>query len=338
MNDFEIIKTESICRSCLKETENMHSIFNTVNDSMLILQMLMDCASVQVRRICIYSLLTQPFYDKPQINKLKLASLVTYITKYLPLFQSKNVANVFVKFQVDPDDGLPEHLCHTCMSDLNIAFNFKQRSQENDQKLRDYISGTYIETLDEAYEETKPPDETTENQPNFFDDDDYNDALSDISDKFTDPFNEMIMNEEKSNDLLNPDLVKIEGDDDDIPLKELVKSKMKARKLKKPRVKKELELDENGEPIKAPKISCYPCGNRFKSMAALEKHIEKQGCGKTRKNVCDLCNKEYSTASSLRIHKRRHSGVFSFLCPVCGKKFVTAGKYFHIFYFTRPSK
>lgn len=228
---------------------------------------------------------------------------------------------------MDPDDGLPEHLCHTCMSDLNIAFNFKQRSQENDQKLRDYIAGTFIETLDEAYEETKPPDGTTENQPNFFDDD-YNDALSDISDKFTDPFNEMIMNEEKSNDLLKPDVVKIEGDDDDIPLKELVKSKMKAKKLKKPRVKKELELDENGEPIKAPKISCYPCGNRFKSMEALEKHIEKQGCGKTRKNVCDLCNKEYSTASSLRIHKRRHSGIFSFLCPVCGKKFVTAGKYF----------
>lgn len=64
MNDFEMIKTESICRSCLKETENMHSIFNTVNDSMLILQMLMDCASVQVRMIFIFSFLSQPFYDK----------------------------------------------------------------------------------------------------------------------------------------------------------------------------------------------------------------------------------------------------------------------------------
>lgn len=43
------------------------------------------------------------------------------------------------KSQIESSDGLPQHVCTQCASELRIAFAYKKRCEESDAKLRDYF-------------------------------------------------------------------------------------------------------------------------------------------------------------------------------------------------------
>lgn len=65
-------------------------------------------------------------------------------------------------------------------------------------------------------------------------------------------------------------------------------------------------------------FTCELCSKTFTHKTALHNHIETHS---RTVHVCprEDCNKTYVTISSLRNHERKHLGIHSFLCMVCGE-------------------
>ncbi|XP_034245501.1 zinc finger protein 2 homolog [Thrips palmi] len=64
-------------------------------------------------------------------------------------------------------------------------------------------------------------------------------------------------------------------------------------------------------------------GNKSRDKAAPRKH--RAGNSKAGRHVCQVCGKDWPSASKLEIHARKHTGVKPYECDVCGKKFTRNG-------------
>ncbi|XP_063702784.1 zinc finger protein 883-like [Culicoides brevitarsis] len=70
---------------------------------------------------------------------------------------------------------------------------------------------------------------------------------------------------------------------------------------------------------------CSKCKRSFSSRTILTDH-ERSNCGTKPVYVCDICNKGYHSAGSLKTHKTVHTGELKFVCQYCGQTFRTAGQ------------
>ncbi|XP_063371187.1 zinc finger protein 239-like [Cydia amplana] len=66
---------------------------------------------------------------------------------------------------------------------------------------------------------------------------------------------------------------------------------------------------------------CGTCGLHFSNETELQKHKLSKGHTGLRKYPCDVCEREFSCASSFNLHKMIHSGEKPFPCEICGKRF-----------------
>lgn len=70
---------------------------------------------------------------------------------------------------------------------------------------------------------------------------------------------------------------------------------------------------------------CPICGRKFSSKLALNDH-ERSKCGDSPVYKCNVCDKSYHSAGSLKTHSTVHTGELPHLCKFCGKAFRTQGQ------------
>jgi KRAB domain-containing zinc finger protein len=64
---------------------------------------------------------------------------------------------------------------------------------------------------------------------------------------------------------------------------------------------------------------CNMCGKNFNSRTAVSDH-ERSNCGQTPLYKCDVCDKHYHSAGSLKTHRGLHEDSLPFICKYCGKR------------------
>ncbi|XP_061725742.1 zinc finger protein 22-like [Cydia pomonella] len=105
--------------------------------------------------------------------------------------------------------------------------------------------------------------------------------------------------------------------------------KKPARKIKRPKKRKGLELDSKlirhtqmkCERLK--KHSCEICEKRFRTRRLVHAHITTHSDPKP--YSCETCNKQFADTSSLSSHRHRRSRIKSYYCEICKKKFAFSG-------------
>ena len=73
-----------------------------------------------------------------------------------------------------------------------------------------------------------------------------------------------------------------------------------------------------------------PLGHGFLSShmpqgTALPSSISTAPRRSTKQHTCNVCTKNFSSASALQIHERTHTGEKPFACNICGRAFTTKG-------------
>ncbi|XP_055542785.1 zinc finger protein 675-like [Wyeomyia smithii] len=71
----------------------------------------------------------------------------------------------------------------------------------------------------------------------------------------------------------------------------------------------------------APKLPCEICGKLMRNKRSMWKHLKSHENPEDRKHVCDICNKRFAVAYTLRVHKRIHTKEKPFACERCEKRF-----------------
>ncbi|KXJ81347.1 hypothetical protein RP20_CCG020320 [Aedes albopictus] len=70
---------------------------------------------------------------------------------------------------------------------------------------------------------------------------------------------------------------------------------------------------------------CPTCGKSFSSRAAVSDH-ERSNCGRNPLYQCEVCLKNFHTASSLKNHYTLHTDELPYSCQYCGKSYRTKGQ------------
>lgn len=54
-----------------------------------------------------------------------------------------------ISYQVSENDGLPKWICTDCYNELKIAYAFKQKCENADARLKQYIESRYVIAKDD---------------------------------------------------------------------------------------------------------------------------------------------------------------------------------------------
>uniref|UniRef100_A0A1B6CKH3 C2H2-type domain-containing protein n=1 Tax=Clastoptera arizonana TaxID=38151 RepID=A0A1B6CKH3_9HEMI len=82
------------------------------------------------------------------------------------------------------------------------------------------------------------------------------------------------------------------------------------------------ESMEDGTNEKIHSLTCEECNKQFKSLSSLEHHLQSHS------GFCNMCNQVFRCVQTLQDHCRiAHQGTGCFMCPTCGKRFMTKFSY-----------
>lgn len=258
---------------------------------------------------------------------------------------------VSTRKQIEPDDLLPKYICTDCLQNLNTAYMFKIQSEYMDLKLRDSItSGRQKHTTlritvrnndddsssdsnvsDDAVTESFEPISmhTTMEELESFSTDNNNYRRNDptSSDDKGDAnyqtqfnaFNQCNQNNPASSVPANQD-----NPDENMDVSPTLKSPLPNTKATDEFVDAEMhsvKSDPESLPtIRKRLLRCETCGANFRSRSEYNKHIKSHA---KYRYQCSLCSRWFEKRYQLNVHHKTHSGVKSFKCTLCERRYTT---------------
>lgn len=242
----------------------------------------------------------------------------------------------------------PDRICETCLNDLRVAFDFNQRCAnafeqliellEDKQSFGDpieFASGGEISPIaeDETSIETKLIDENETIDVNihhlkWVDTDFYwLNCLYSCYQCFRSQTKHEIDQNER---FFETNIENEETDEDDKPLKSIIKSSKRdskhevgKKKRQSTNIKKE-KTDGNDKPLgsKIKSFQCDICDSSFTRHTHLRRHMTIHS--DQRAYACQQCDKRFRRPDHLKIHENYHAQIKPFICEQCQKTFSRA--------------
>lgn len=223
--------------------------------------------------------------------------------------------NVSLCKKVSPKDQLPEKMCLTCISEMNLAFAFKQKCARSEKTLRAYLEQTCEQqektaqssniitislNVSDAKVETNNSDQPSDVIEIPIDDmtvchDDVCECSNCKSEAETTLLNEYVDNEEQSIDYQYSDNIEY------IQAEEQIESTLVKLDVKKTAVENMVKdfIAEN-----TMKFICSHCKASFTSRRSLNLHVNGRKCMQL-SYECDICHKIFVKKRYLVRHLQR---------------------------------
>ncbi|KAF2905164.1 hypothetical protein ILUMI_01010 [Ignelater luminosus] len=311
------INLNKVCRVCLMEYEEMHSIFSEIQnednleeESTFLCEILMNISSIRV------------LADDGLPSMICTSCMELAHTSYKFQQQcnrSQEILEAYI-LQLQAKDFDEEAQCNKETPEEVLEYLHSNLSPTNDET---------NELLQVAVESVV--DEVKELESNCTNDKDcLDDSLGLSSDSnFPDsscvnPENVLIKTEVKDEPIL--DAAKVAASEDNVRLRQrLAIKRMKAegnsKKGGQPAIgfSYYLKMNETGEKL----YECNYCGKMYKHANSLKIHIRTHTL--ERPYVCSHCGKGFKQYGALSYHLRSHTGEQPYACKICGKRYRQSG-------------
>lgn len=310
----------SVCRVCLKEGEELSTIFAKDENDVVVADKIMECGGITITRDT----------NLPQEICKKCSAFLSVAYKFrITCKSSDEVLRSFAEKKVESD-------VEDDVKDVNSLDKLADHFSENEIDLHDYSETVTV------FENPVP--EFLENVDDEDMDDHDND--DDDNDSTYEPPKEEVERDDDSDTEKPKREVKIEGDEDAPPRRKRGRPKKtdpprekpagtgKGRGPRGPRVKKEtsktLAMDSDGTPVikyrnlnEKPQHICDVCGNVYKMRYSLDNHMRWHR--KEKPYDCEICGAAFGLNSQLTRHMRTHTGQKPYECQYCGRRFSDLG-------------
>uniref|UniRef100_A0A1Q3FW78 C2h2-type zn-finger protein n=1 Tax=Culex tarsalis TaxID=7177 RepID=A0A1Q3FW78_CULTA len=199
-------------------------------------------------------------------------------------------------------DGLPEAICNDCFYKAGMAYEFRNRCECSDQKLRGYVAGT-----GSAVEEEKVEDE-----------------IYAAMDAIFGPKEEIEPVVGRGN-VKKVQPIKKRAQLDELLVKHKAKLKEEGTKVnifkQKRALRKNVGMAKRGKLLKAPE-QCLICGKSFNYSGYLQAHQRIHSGEKPFE--CQICHRRFAQSGNLQLHLRIHNDERKYQCEICSKLFRTS--------------
>ncbi|XP_037048131.1 zinc finger protein 737-like isoform X1 [Bradysia coprophila] len=247
--------------------------------------------------------------------------------------------------QVTAEDGLPKHICNSCVYKVVSWVTFKSQCEQNDEILRTtFQCSVNKQSLSST---SQPSGETcSKNIVDVISDSSFQSDSAVTVQQCSEIDNSNVDESENTKpigehiDCVKPDAYDDEeflvtANDEDIDESDVDQTVDSGKTQSSPQ--KQVTCDEcgahfrNSDRLKSHRRSvhegkkpevCPICDKEFNNLRALRRHRHKHSDLKQFR--CDDCGRWYKYQTSLTLHKKSHADVRRFICDLCGKAFVRA--------------